>query len=178
MEITFKIGLVILILLAVVVSVSVTNAQSNNDPCSSPEASQFDFWLGEWALKWKDTDGKDRNGKNVITKTLGGCVIEENFTAGDNSLIGRSLSVYNPVKKVWQQTWVDNNGAYMEFTGGKDNENMYLQRKVLNKQGKEIIQKMTFTDITNDSFKWLWESSSDGGAVWSLIWEIRYTRMK
>lgn len=178
MEITFKIGLVILTILAFLVSVSVTNAQSGDSPCSEPEASQFDFWLGEWKAEWKDSEGKLQFGKNIITKELGNCVIEENFSTEDKSYTGRSLSVYSPVKKYWQQTWVDNSGAYMDFTGGKDDKDMYMQRKILNKQGKEIIQKMTFTDITDNSFRWLWESSADNGATWSLNWEIRYTRIK
>ena len=64
----------------------------------------------------------------------------------------------------------------MDFQGGRDGENMYLQRIVKNKEGKEIIQKMTFTDIKENSFTWNWESSGDNGGTWVQIWQILYTR--
>ncbi len=176
MEITYKAALAVLFILAITLSVTVAQAQTDDKPCSSKEASQFDFWVGNWQLNWKDTDGTVKTGTNVTTKILGGCVIEENFTSGDGTFIGRSVSVYNPAKKIWQQTWVDNNGAYMDFTGGKDGDILYLQRKVTNKAGKEVIQKMTFTDIKENSFTWNWESSGDNGATWAQIWQILYTR--
>mgnify|MGYP003460919129 FL=1 len=176
MEIIYKAALAVMIILAVTLSIAVTHAQTNDKPCSSPEASQFDFWVGKWQLNWKDPDGTLKSGTNVINKILGSCVIEENFTSGDSTFFGKSVSIYSPTKKIWQQTWVDNNGAYMDFQGGRDGENMYLQRIVKNKEGKEIIQKMTFTDIKENSFTWNWESSGDNGGTWVQIWQILYTR--
>jgi len=79
-------------------SISLFAQNGNQKPCSSLEAKQFDFWVGEWDLTWQDKDGNTQTGSNIITKTLNNCVIEENFTGG--SFIGRSLSVYNPNKKV------------------------------------------------------------------------------
>ena len=176
MEIIHKAALAAMIILAITLSITITHSQTTQKPCSAPEASQFDFWVGSWELSWKDPDGTTKTGSNVITKIFDGCVIEENFTSGDGTFTGKSVSMYNPVKQIWQQTWVDNNGAYMDFTGGKDGDNMYMQRKVINKTGKEINQKMTFTDIKENSFTWLWESSGDNGATWNQIWKINYTR--
>lgn len=178
MELIQKIFLVVIIIMALFTVVTVTHSQTNESPCSSKEAEQFDFWLGSWKAEWKDSEGKSQYGRNLITKGFGNCVIEENFATDDGTFTGRSLSVYNARKKMWQQTWVDNTGAYMEFTGGKDGDNMYLQRKVTNKEGKEILQKMTFTDIQKNSFTWNWESSSDNGGTWTLNWQILYSRIK
>ena len=44
-------------------------------PCSTPEFSQFDFWVGEWDLTW----GEDGRGTNVITREYDGCVVRERF---------------------------------------------------------------------------------------------------
>lgn len=176
MEIIYKAALAVMIILAVTLSIAVTHAQVTEEPCSSPEASQFDFWVGKWQLDWKDPDGTIKNGTNAVNKILGSCVIEENFTSGDSTFFGKSVSVYNPAKKLWQQTWVDNGGAYMDFTGGMEGNNMVLQRIVTNKEGKQIIQRMVFTDITKDSFTWNWESSRDNGATWAQNWQIMYTR--
>ncbi len=176
MEIQHKLSLVMLLLSVLSLSYSISHAQSNEKPCSLPEASHFDFWVGEWIAEWKDTDGNIQSGSNTITKGFDGCVIEENFSTSDNTFIGRSLSMYNPLKKIWQQTWVDNSGSYLDFTGGMDSDKMILWRKAVNKAGKEITQRMVFTDITKDSFTWNWESSTDDGKTWILNWQILYTR--
>jgi hypothetical protein len=176
MEIIHKIGLFIIFIFAFSLSIAVTYSQTNELPCSAPEAAQFDFWVGKWQAKWVDSENKEQYGENIITKGMNNCVIEENFSTDDKTFIGRSLSMYNVNKKIWEQTWVDNNGSYMNFTGGKDGSNMFMQRNITTKAGKEIIQRMVFTDITKDTFTWNWESSSDNGATWSLAWKINYTR--
>lgn len=149
---------------------------SQDKPCTSPDASQFDFWIGEWKLDWKNQEGETEYGTNTITRTLGGCVFEENFSASDGSFSGRSFSVYNPNKKLWLQTWVDNAGGYLNFTGGYAGGKMILSRKAINKDGKEILQRMVFYDISSNELWWNWESSRDDGKSWNLLWKIHYER--
>jgi hypothetical protein len=71
--------------------------------------SQFDFWLGEWDCTW----GEDGKGTNHVLRILDDKVIQENFSAPD--LKGMSVSVYDPERKLWCQTWVDNNGKLSRF---------------------------------------------------------------
>lgn len=176
MEIYQKIALAGMIFLAICTSISVSFSQTTDEPCKSPEASQFDFWVGSWQLDWKDPDGSVKTGSNVINKIFGSCVIEENFSSGDKSYLGKSISMYNPVKKLWQQTWVDNGGSYLDFTGGLDGDKMILKRKGINRNGIEVLQRMVFYDITKNEFSWNWEYSKDDGATWNLVWKIHYTR--
>ncbi len=177
MEIQHKLSLVILLLSVLSISYSISYSQSNEKPCSEPEALQLDFWIGEWVMTWKNQDGSENVGTNVIRKVLGGCVVEENFTSGNpDGLIGRSYSVYNPAKKTWQQTWIDNSGAYLDFTGGLDGDKMILWRKAVNKAGKGIIQRMVFYEISQNNFYWNWENSTDDGKTWNLVWKIQYSR--
>jgi len=141
-------------------------------PCSAPEASQFNFWLGEWDASWKD-GGK---GVNKISKILGECVIYEQFDATPSSpLIGKSVSVYNTRTKKWHQTWVDNSGAYLDFTGQWENDKMILSRSVEVK-GKTIIQRMVWYNISHEKFDWNWEGSKDKGKTWQINWHIQYKR--
>ena len=54
-------------------------------PWRAPRYRTFDFWIGEWELDWpaEQTGGKKGEraaGKNTITKTLGTCVIQEQFS--------------------------------------------------------------------------------------------------
>lgn len=149
---------------------------AQNEPCTSPESSQFEFWTGEWNLEWQNEKNETITGRNTVKKILGGCVIEENFSTSDNTFIGRSFSVYNPDKKYWQQTWVDNTGGYLEFTGSFDEGKMILSRRTINKMNREIIQRMVFYDIHPDEFWWNWESSVDDGKTWKLLWKIHYMR--
>jgi len=146
-------------------------------PCSSPEAHQFDFWIGEWKVEWQNTDSTKAQGTNVVNLILGSCVIEENFSAKPGvDFMGKSFSVYNPAEKLWQQTWVDDQGGYMVFTGGMENNKMILSRKI-SRNDIELIQRMVFYNISKDEFDWNWESSEDNGKTWQLNWKLHYTKM-
>ncbi|MBD3334772.1 MAG: DUF1579 domain-containing protein [Candidatus Eisenbacteria bacterium] len=142
---------------------------AEDEPCSSPEARQFDFWLGEWDLSW----GEDGVGTNTVSKVLDGCVIQEDFDGGPFK--GMSWSVYDPEHGMWRQTWVDNTGNTMSFTGGWVADRMILGR-VIEEEGREVHQRMVFYNIAADSLEWDWEKSTDGGKTWELAWRIHYKR--
>jgi hypothetical protein len=136
--------------------------------------TEFDFWVGTWDAYWSDS----LKGTNTLTKTLDNKVIEENFVAHDKSLIGKSWTLYDANAKIWRQTWVDNSGAYLLFTGGKEGDNVVLNmvdvRK--NKEGKNVYMRMVFYNITENSFSWDWESSTDEKKTWQNQWAIQYKR--
>ena len=145
--------------------------------CDSPESHQMDFWLGEWHAEYvmKGVKGASRN---RITKTLDGCAILEEFTGAPGlPLDGRSYSVYDRNAGVWKQTWVDNQGGYLDFVGGLEEGNRVFARQ-FQRQGKTTMQRMLFRDVKPDAFKWLWQNSSDGGTTWNTAWEIDYRRVK
>ena len=136
---------------------------------------QFDFWLGEWDVTWEGGAGT-----NSIARILDNQVIQERFTAfasgpDDQPLHGMSLSVYVPALENWRQTWVDNTGAYMDFTGGFGDGRMTLSTGQT-VDGKPITQRMTFFDISEAALDWDWERSADGGESWTRLWRIHYRR--
>jgi hypothetical protein len=164
---------ILAMILLVTVSFTWAQTQPAQKPCSSPEASQLDFWVGSWELTWNDTS----KGSNTITKIMDGCTLHENFLDPVLNYRGESWSVYNPAAKMWQQTWVDNSGAYIALTGKFENNEMTLStqpRKL--PDGKEIISKMVFYNITAKSFDWRWEASTDSGTTWKPNWLIHYKR--
>ena len=151
-------------------------------PCTAPEAHQFDFWIGDWDLATKapKPDGTWQEGKatNSVRAILDGCVIQENFdNRPEEPYQGTSISMYSPQLGKWQQTWVDNAGAYLDFVGGWKDGKMVLTRS-FTLQGRSIQQRMTYHDIKPDSFDWDWERSLDGGATWMAMWKIHYARKK
>ena len=168
-----------LIIVLFFISFSLTAQDSNSVPCSQPEINQFDFWVGEWDLSWQGQDGTEGNGKNIIKKILGKCVVEESFKdLSGSGFEGKSVTAFNPFTKKWQQTWVDNSGAYLNFKGGMEGEKMILSRKAKGKEGKEVFQRMVWYNISENSFYWSWESSTDKGKTWQLLWKIHYQRIQ
>jgi len=154
-----------------------TPAAAPAAPCSSPEARQFDFWVGEWIGSWKNPNGTSAQGTNRVESILGGCVIHENFEgASAQQLVGKSYSVWSPALKKWQQTWVDNSGGYLELAGQFADGKMVLLRDGLLGNGKMGKQRMTFSNISKEKFDWDWDTSDDGGATWTNRWHIVYTR--
>ena len=163
---------------AFVFAFSISHSQ-NQKPCSAPEASQFDFWIGEWDASWGDT----LKGHNKIEKLYGNCTVHENFTDPKLNFLGQSWSVYNANYKIWQQTWVDNNGGYIHLTGGMKGDSMILATDernvpVSNSATGKLKNRMVYYNIKKDAFDWSWEASTDGGKTWKSNWLIHYKRKR
>ncbi|HXP15875.1 MAG TPA: DUF1579 family protein [Terriglobales bacterium] len=154
------------------------NAATQPKPCSEPEQKQLEFWVGEWNLTWPgNTAGETAHGTNHIKRILDGCIVEETFSAGDTMhLRGRSLSVFDANAGKWKQTWVDNEGGYLDFVGGFEDGQMILSREMTRPDGTRGLQRMVFKNITRDEFDWSWEGSKDGGKTWAVVWPIHYKR--
>ena len=136
-------------------------------------AEALDFWLGSWIASWAGGG----HGTNVIRRILDGRVIEESFDGSDteSSLKGRSLSVIDVANGTWRQTWVDSNGAYLDFVGVEVDGRIAFQRQAV-VAGDAVLQRMVWLDVTPHAFRWQWQRSRDGGATWEVTWEIDYRR--
>ena len=159
-----------------------TRMSETSPPCQSPGASQFDFWIGEWALTWPaEQTGGDAgslgSGTNKIEKMFGNCVVSENFATSDGRYQGHSLSVYDARSELWRQTWVDTSGAYLSFTGQFHGSQMELRTESREQEGEVVVNRMVFREITDDSIRWEWQMSRDQGANWNDIWTIDYARI-
>jgi hypothetical protein len=167
--------------LASLLGATAANSQPPLPPnCMTPEHSQFDFWVGTWTVRWINADKTTGSGANRVRRIHDGCVIVEEFdgTPG-TSLKGTSMSVFDRQSKTWRQTWVDNTGAYLAFEGGWEGEGSggrmtLVRRAVVN--GKPVMNRMVFRDITNSTIVWDWQRLNDDGATWTTTWQIRYER--
>jgi hypothetical protein len=88
-----------------------------------------------------------------------------------------SVSVYDERQACWRQTWVDNQGGYLDFSGGKQGERMILSR-VAEIDGQQLHQRMVWYDIRRDGLMWNWERSPDEGETWETLWVIQYVRAR
>lgn len=136
-----------------------------------PPEQQFDFWLGEWDVSW---DGG--RATNRIERILDGRVTLEQFQEGsEQPFRGMSVSVYKPSVGKWQQTWVDNQGNYWNFTGGLETDRMILITRAV-VEGKSMLLRMVWYNISENALDWNWERSADEGETWELRWKIHYER--
>jgi hypothetical protein len=135
-------------------------------------AADFDFWLGEWKVSW---DGG--HGRNVITKSHAGRVVEEHFDGRPGvELLGMSVNVFDEHRARWLQTWVDDAGNYFHLEGGLEDGAMVLLCDRHNAEQREAVYRMRFFDIEADSLAWTWEKSLDGGEAFEVMWRLDYER--
>ena len=147
------------------------------DPCAAVQQKQLEFWVGEWDLTWPgDKPGEIGHGTNSIKRIMDGCVVQENFSGGDSMhLRGLSVSIFDVNLGKWKQTWVDNEGGYLDFVGEFKKGEMILEREDI-RNGEKILQRMVFKNITANEMDWSWEASSNGGKTWEVKWPIHYKR--
>ncbi len=84
-------------------------------PCNTPEFRQFDFWLGDWDVEAASAPGTVS--RNLITRAYDGCTVREEYTT-PHGYAGTSLNFYDATRKVWHQTWIDNQGGGLFLEGG------------------------------------------------------------
>lgn len=163
------------LILALLLVCPVPAPAQTSGPCASPEARQFDFWLGQWDAVWEGGTGA-----NDIRRRFGDCVIEENFSGNmpNGEFLGHSVSVYDARSGQWRQTWVDNQGGYLLFTGGLGDDGIMrlYGEPVELADGRSRLMRMSWVDVTDDAFDWNWERSFDAGETWEMAWQIHYTR--
>ena len=141
------------------------------------DANSFDFWVGDWNLTWTDANGGSGKGTNKLVTILDDKVIQEHFEAHEGALSGykgTSISVYNPQNQTWHQTWQDNQGGNIVFTGRVDGDKKYFET-VLNNGNQS---RMVFHSFSEEGFTWDWEATTDGGKNWTLNWQINYRKAK
>lgn len=170
---------ILVCILLILFSGGIQSLQAQSEETDLPPAEYFDFWLGDWNLSWIDGQGGRGYGYNSIRYILNDHVISEHFEATSGELEGykgQSYSVYNNSTGEWKQTWIDNQGGYLDFTGAFEDGKRMFVRSGVNPAGQSVMQRMVFYDINEEAFKWDWEVSADSGNTWQLRWRIFYTR--
>ncbi|MFO1280885.1 MAG: hypothetical protein U1F51_00210 [Burkholderiales bacterium] len=140
-------------------------------PCEAPEHRQFDFWLGEWNVH--TPDGK-LAGVNRIEREYDGCVLHERYDTG-RGYRGESLNGYDAGRKLWHQTWMDNQGTVLLLEGRSRNGGMALEGKTVEAGGRSTAHRITWTVLPDGAVRQHWESD-EGGGEWKTVFDGRYTR--
>jgi hypothetical protein len=136
-------------------------------------ARQFDFWLGEWDLRWSD----GRTGTDSVFLDLGDNVVVGSLDARPSLDYQRVChSVYARADGCWKHTWVDSDGNYLDFAGAFADGEMDLRREARHDGGVALF-RVRWHDIEAESLTWSYERSDDGGESWASLWSIDYSRV-
>lgn len=141
-------------------------------PCAKPENRQFDFWVGEWEVQ--DPKG-NRAGESSIKSILGGCAILESWR-GARGANGTSVNAYDASRGVWHQTWVDDQGGLLQLEGRGADGRMVLEGQKARREGGPSRERITWEKKGADRVRQLWESSTDDGKTWKVLFDGLYFR--
>lgn len=90
-------------------------------PCTAEGHDRFDFWVGDWDVY---NPAGTRVATSVISKELDGCVVMEDYIAGQYR--GLSLNMYDVRTGGWTQFYVDNIITNYRLAGGLDGNRMVM----------------------------------------------------
>jgi hypothetical protein len=140
-------------------------------PCADGPYREFDFWAGEWIVK---VASGEEAGRNSVKVEQGGCVLIERWSAADGGT-GISLNFYDPVKRVWTQTWVSP-GTVLTMTGGLVNGEMVLEGPLHYLQkGRATRLKGTWTRLPDGRIRQHFVESADEGKTWTEWFDGYYS---
>lgn len=73
---------------------------------------------------------------------------------------------------------MDNSGSLLELRGDYKDNQMRLEGVTTGGDGKQQLERLTFTKISADRVRQLWEQSTDGGKTWKVAFDGMYIRKK
>ena len=145
-----------------------------NCPCCEPQYRQFDFWVGQWEVFNKE--GK-LIGTNTIKILQDSCILQENWRSLQSDYSGTSYNFYSTHSNKWHQVWIDNKGQNLDLSGAFNGKQMVLEgSRRKDKDGKEYINKITWTPLEQNKVHQLWEISYDEGKTWKMIFDGEYRK--
>lgn len=173
---SFRVGVLVVLCVCFAFSnPAVAQEDKKDPPCSDPEYSQFDFWVGDWRVT--DEAGTFQ-GTNRIDKILEGCTLQENWT-GAQGTRGHSYNIFAKRRGIWHQTWVDSNGMLLLLDGGLKGKRMVLKGKTPAREGKGTIEhEISWEALADGRVRQVWRMSSDRGTTWKDAFVGLYTRVE
>jgi hypothetical protein len=178
-------------LLSLPVFSQMAQAETAAQPASSERDGQhdFDFNFGTWKTHISrlqhplsgSTTWVDYDGISVVKKVWDGraSIFELEATGPAGHIEGVGLRLYSPESHQWSLNWASSADGTMtrpmvgEFKGGRG---QFFDQEAF--QGKAILVRNGFSDITSDSSRFEQAFSDDGGKTWETNWIMTFTRTK
>lgn len=167
-----------------------TSAASDELRCPSPQARQFDFWIGEWDVAnrhrnprtpedrtWYDTGrGTDR-----VYPILDGCAIVEQWEGylAFGHVLGFSVRAWDAERERWVilLNWPSAKGpGFTLLEGGFEGAVGRFFRDGERPDGTPVRVRFTFSEIGPEGLRWEGARSNDGGRSWTGFWVMEFQR--
>jgi hypothetical protein len=150
-------------------------------------ARDFEFLIGTWVVhnrKLRDRlagcDEWDEFESTCVARTIldGLGNIDEFRTDYHGGIVGMSLRLFDPVRRTWAIYWSDTRrcgeldppvvGSFVDGVG------VFTCEDVFN--GRPILVRYIWSEITPDSAHWEQAFSEDGGETWETNWTMDHRR--
>jgi hypothetical protein len=141
--------------------------------CDAPEYRQLDFWVGDWNV----TEGGGQAGTNLVTLEERGCLVHEHWT-GAQGETGQSLNFYDRNDGAWHQVWVSSTGQVLNLKGHYADGALTYVGQNRKADGTTRQHRLSFRGTPDGTVRQLWESSSDGGKSWAVVFDGLYAKRK
>jgi hypothetical protein len=168
-----RISVNLAVLAAATLTLGTASAATPPARCDASEYRQFDFWLGDWDT-FEPGDSATSVARAHVDLIAAGCAVHELYQQTDG-LIGDSILSFDPVRKVWQQTWVTNYGSLMVITGRLNNGALTLEGEMHLGNGRALLQRITWkgegSGVRESSVM-----SKDGGKTWDPAFNVLFQR--
>jgi len=148
----------------------------------------FDFQTGRWRIRnerlkerLKGCTEWDTFEANQTARLLPGGLgnMDDFFTDHWPGFVGMSLRLYNPRTRKWNIYWASNriDGFEPPVVGSFENGvGVFEGRQELD--GRPILVRFTWSDITPTSARWEQAFSPDDGRTWEKNWIMTMTRVE
>ncbi len=149
-------------------------AQAPQYPCEDDDRfTQFDFWVGEWAVH--TADGVFA-GTNVIESAHRDCVLIENWT-GASGGGGMSVNYLDHVQGEWVQIWNDGSGSQINIRGGLTEDGMLLVGTIHYIANNTTVPfRGLWTPLPDGRVRQFFEQYDEENEAWATWFEGFYTR--
>ena len=149
----------------------------------------FDFAIGTWHTRLKrlvrpltgSTTWVELEGKTVVRKVWDGRanLAELTVDTAEGPIQVLSLRLYNPQSRQWSLNTANSRGGTLsvptvgEFKNGRGE---FYDQEIF--EGRTILVRNIWSDITADSCRFEQSFSNDGGKTWEVNWIAVDTRVK
>ncbi len=155
-----------------------------------PESADIYGWLiGRWELEVLHYKGVDVSSLGITGEVHFGWVLEGRAvqdiwimprrsertvqTGKTNNMFGTTLRVWDPSIQAWLIRWINPVTGHREEQIGRRVDNDIVQ---VGARPDGTPTRWRFTEITQDSFRWMGESLNADGQTWKLEGEFRAKR--
>lgn len=149
--------------------------------------ADFDFLIGSWRIRNRRRT-RPRGGAQAWEEFVGAAVVRPLWGGRANvdefeaetiagHVEGLTLRLYDPAAGQWSLYWANSRTGRLdrpvvgEFRDGRGE---FFDQDLVD--GRTVLVRYVWSDITGTSCRWEQSFSSDGGRTWELDWTMELTR--